>query len=69
MSKFIYFTNAEPTFDGESVAINRDAIVSVFEYISPTHAISPRTVLKGIDGISWQVKENYLEVVAKLNAD
>lgn len=69
MAKFIYFTNAEPTFNGESVAINRDAIVSVFEYISPTHAIDSRTVLKGVDGISWQVKENYLEVVARLNAD
>jgi hypothetical protein len=69
MSKFVYFTNAEPTFDGESVAINKDAIVSVFEFNSPTKEISSRTILKGIDGISWQVKEKYLEVVARLNAD
>ena len=69
MTKFVYFTNAEPTFDGESVAINKDAIVSVFEYVSPTKENGSRTVLKGVDGVSWQVKESYLEVVARLNAD
>lgn len=69
MAKFVYFTNAEPTFDGESVAINKDMVASVFELNSPHKEISSRTVLRGVDGISWQVKENYLEVVARLNAD
>jgi len=69
MSKFVYFTNAEPTFDGESVAVNKDAVVSVFELNSPNKELSSRTILRGVDGISWQVKENYLEVVAKLNSD
>ena len=69
MAKFIYFTNAEPTFDGQSVTINRDAVVSVFELISPNKEISPRTILHGVDGVSWQVKENYLDVVSRLNAD
>jgi hypothetical protein len=69
MSKFIYFTNAEPTFDGDSIAINVDAITSVFELNSPNKDIRSRTVLQGVNGIDWQVKENYLDVVARLNAD
>lgn len=69
MSRFIYFTNAEPTFDGQSVAINRDAVVSVFELNSPNKEIAPRTILQGVDGVSWQVKENYLDVVSRLNAN
>ena len=69
MSKFVYFTNAEPTFDGESVAVNKDAVVSVFELNSPNKELSSRTILRGVDGISRQVKENNLEDVAKLNSD
>ena len=31
MGKFVIFTNASEVFDGESIAINKEAIASVFE--------------------------------------
>jgi len=57
--------------DGDSIAINKDIVASVFELIQPdTNAqLQPRTVIYGVNNIDWQVKEPYLEVLAKLNAD
>jgi predicted transcriptional regulator len=71
MAKFVIFTNASPNFDGDSIAINRDIVASVFELIQPdTNAqLQPRTVIYGVNNIDWQVKEPYLEVLAALNAD
>jgi len=71
MGKFVVFTNASPNFDGDSLAINRDIVASVFELIQPdTNAqLQPRTVIYGVNNIDWQVKEPYLEVIAKLNSD
>lgn len=71
MGKFVVFTNASPNHDGDSIAINRDIVASVFELIQPdTNAqLQPRTVIYGVNNIDWQVKEPYLEVLAALNAD
>ena len=71
MGKFVVFTNASANFDGDSIAINRDIVASVFELIQPdTNAqLQPRTVIYGVNNIDWQVKEPYLEVLARLNAD
>ena len=71
MGKFVVFTNASANFDGDSIAINRDIVASVFELIQPdTNAqLQPRTVIYGVNNIDWQVKEPYLEVLAALNAD
>ncbi len=57
--------------DGDSIAINKDIVASVFELIQPdTNAqLQPRTVIYGVNNIDWQVKETYLEVLAALNAD
>ena len=71
MGKFVVFTNASANFDGDSIAINKDIVASVFELIQPdTNAqLQPRTVIYGVNNIDWQVKEPYLEVLAALNAD
>jgi len=71
MGKFVVFTNASSNHDGDSIAINKDVVASVFELIQPdTNAqLQPRTVIYGVNNIDWQVKEPYLEVLARLNAD
>ena len=71
MGKFVIFTNASMNHDGDSIAINKDIVASVFELIQPdTNAqLQPRTVIFGVNGTDWHVKESYLEVLAKLNAD
>jgi len=63
------FTNASPSFDGESIAINSDIVASVFELIQPDAdaKLQMRTVIFGVNGTDWHVKEPYLEVVATLN--
>jgi hypothetical protein len=63
------FTNASANFDGESIAINSDIVASVFELITPDDnaKLQMRTVIFGVNGTDWHVKEPYLEVVARLN--
>jgi hypothetical protein len=63
------FMNASPDYDGKSIAINPDAVVSVFTYdkTDDDGVESPVTILYGATGTSWEVKESYLEVVARLN--
>jgi hypothetical protein len=63
------FTNASTAFDGESIAINSDVVASVFELITPDDnaKLQMRTVIFGVNGTDWHVKESYLEVVARLN--
>ena len=71
MGKFVIFTNASLNHDGDSIAINKDIVASVFELIQPDSnaQLQPRTVIYGVNNIDWQVKEPYLEVLAELNAD
>lgn len=63
------FTNASTAYDGESIAINTDIVASVFELITPDEnaKLQIRTVIYGVNGTDWHVKEPYLEVVARLN--
>ena len=63
------FTNASANFDGESIAINSDIVASVFELITPDDnaKLQMRTVIFGVNGTDWHVKEPYLEVVNTLN--
>jgi hypothetical protein len=42
------FTNASPSFDGESIAINSDIVASVFELIQP--AASAATIKRQASG-------------------
>ncbi len=69
MGKFVIFTNASEVFDGESIAINKEAIASVFEPVKTIPEQEGKTIIYGVNGIDWHVKEPYLEVLAKLNAD
>ena len=63
------FTNASSAFEDESIAINSDIVASVFELISPDEnaKLQMRTVIFGVNGTDWHVKEPYLEVVNTLN--
>jgi hypothetical protein len=63
------FTNASAAFEDESIAINSDIVASVFELITPDEnaKLQMRTVIFGVNGTDWHVKEPYLEVVARLN--
>jgi hypothetical protein len=71
MSKFVMFTNASSAFDGESIAINKDVIASVFEILEPDSdaKLQRYTILFGINKTDWRVKESYLEAVAMLNIE
>ena len=63
------FTNASQGFEDQSIAINPDIVAAVFELIAPDDNIKlqMRTVIFGVNGTDWHVKEPYLEVVARLN--
>ena len=63
------FTNASTSYEDESIAINSDIVASVFELITPDEnaKLQMRTVIFGVNGTDWHVKESYLEVVARLN--
>ena len=63
------FTNASAAFEDESIAINSDIVASVFELITPDEnaKLQMRTVIFGVNGTDWHVKESYLEVVNTLN--
>lgn len=62
---FKYFTNASKGFEGESIAINSSKIATVIEF-KPDEGDAV-TILYALNGNSWEVKDNYLEVVARLN--
>lgn len=63
------FTNASHGFEDQSIAINSDIVASVFELITPDENVKlqVRTVIFGVNGTDWHVKEPYLEVIARLN--
>jgi uncharacterized protein YkvS len=62
---FKYFTNASKGFESESIAINKSKIATVVEF-KPEDGEAV-TILYALNGNSWEVKDNYLEVVARLN--
>ena len=67
---FLFFTNAAENFEGQSVAINTEMVLSVLERKvedEKTKKTKTTTVLyAGVNG-SWEVSEPFLEVVARLN--
>lgn len=65
---FKIFTNAAPQYDGKSVAINSDKIMSVNYSIQNEGTDNERKVTILYAGTDhWEVKEEYLEVIAALN--
>jgi hypothetical protein len=62
---FNLYTNASKGFEGESIAINSTKIASVIEF-KPEEG-NAVTILYALNGNSWEVQDNYLEVVARLN--
>lgn len=65
-----YFTNAFKGNATDSISINPNHVVSVFEtvFTNPeTNKVDSVTTIFGITGTSWQVTDSYLDVVARLN--
>lgn len=70
--KFKYFTNASEGFEGTSIAINPDHIVSVLEKkitvaANDGNREENQTILFGGANGTWVVTEDMLTVVARLN--
>ena len=65
-----YFTNAFKGNASDTIAINPNHVVSVFESVWTNHEtneVNSVTVIYGVTGSSWQVSDSYLDVVARLN--
>lgn len=58
---FLFFTNASPEFLDESIAINSECVLSV------TEGKEGGTFLFAGGGITWHIKEDYLETISALN--
>ena len=70
---FLKFTNAIKDFDGQSIIINMDKIVSIFEkkaYVVDEEDSKEKivTVLYAGPNEFWEVKESYLDVMARVSA-
>ena len=64
------FTNAFKGNLTESIAINPDHVVSVFEIPwvdDESGEETQATSIFGVTGTSWQVRDSYLDVIARLN--
>lgn len=65
-----YFTNAFKGNPSDSIAINPDHVVSVFEGMWTNHEtneVVDVTNIFGVTGATWQVEEDMFTVVARLN--
>ena len=72
-----YFTNAAEDHTGKPIAINRDGVMSVFEFEREVPTTEEKkskkketeiiTIIYGATGNSWEVKESMTEVVNRLN--
>lgn len=70
--RFKYFTNASEGFEGTSIAINPDHIISVLEKkitvaANDGNRDEKQTILFGGPNGTWVVTEDMLTVVARLN--
>lgn len=61
----VYFTNSFKGNASDSIAINPDHVISVFE-IEDEEGVK-LTSIYGIGNNTWTVEEPYLDVVARLN--
>ena len=65
-----YFKNAFKGNASDSLAINPNHVVSVYESVSIDATTEEKdwvTVIFGVTGSSWQVEEDMATVVARLN--
>ena len=65
-----YFTNVFKGNASDSIAINPDHVISVYESVSTVSESDEKewvTVIFGVTGASWQVEEDMATVVARLN--
>jgi hypothetical protein len=70
---FLRFTNAIKDFDGQSITINMDKITSIFEkkaFVVDEEDAAEKivTVLYAGPNEFWEVKESYLETIARVSA-
>jgi len=61
----VYFTNSFKGNASDSIAINPDHVISVFEILNEEE--EKVTAIYGIGNNTWTVEEPYLDVVAKLS--
>jgi len=61
----VYFTNSFKGNASNSIAINPDHVISVFEILNEEE--EKVTAIYGIGNNTWTVEEKYLDVVARLN--
>ena len=61
----VYFTNSFKGNISDSIAINPDHVISVFEIENENG--EKVTAIYGIGNNTWTVEESYLEVVARMN--
>ena len=60
-----YFTNSFKGNSSDSIAINPDHVISVFEIEDEEG--NKLTAIYGIGNNTWTVEDNYLDVVARLS--
>ena len=65
--KLIKLTNAAKGRMGEGLILNTDLIASIFEHIQEDG--SKVRVAYGMNGNSWEVAENFDEIMEKISAD
>jgi hypothetical protein len=61
----VYFTNSFKGNATDSIAINPDHVISVFEILNEEE--EKVTAIYGIGNNTWTVEEPYLEVVSRMN--
>ena len=61
----VYFTNSFKGNATDSIAINPDHVISVFEILNEEEETV--TAIYGIGNNTWTVEDKYLAVVARLN--
>jgi hypothetical protein len=62
----VYFTNTFKGNASNSIAINPDHVISVFEIENEQE--EKVTAIYGIGNNTWTVEESYLEVVSRINS-
>ena len=64
MAKFVTFKNANPPYEGTTILINTDHILSVYEDIT-----KEKKVVLWADGNYWHVEDTIEEVYDKLGLE
>ena len=67
-----HLTNVYEGNATDTIAINSEYVVSVYETLYPdpnTNELIPVTNIFTTNNITYQVKESYLDVVSKFNSD